>query len=26
MLHYQIVGAECPLISGSGYTSFAVTE
>ena len=26
MLHYQIVGAECPLLSGSGYTSFVVTE
>jgi hypothetical protein len=26
MLHYRIVGAECPLVSASGYTSFVVTE
>jgi hypothetical protein len=26
MLHYQIVGADCPLVSATGYTSFTVTE
>jgi len=25
-LHYQIVGAECPLLSGSGYTDFFVDQ
>jgi hypothetical protein len=26
MLHYQVTSADCPLVRGSGYSSFVVTE